>query len=73
VVLFNIAECGTDATLCGTRVGARRVELGEDGSWDPFARKLKRRPEASTTRANDDRVNVDLSRFGSKCTTHAFA
>ena len=60
VVLLLVAERGADAALRGAGMGARRVELGEDGRLDAVAGELEGGPQAGAARADDHgRVVVD--------------
>ena len=56
VVLFLVAERGTDAALGGAGVGASRIELGQHGALDAAARELERGPQTGAAGADDDRL-----------------
>jgi hypothetical protein len=70
VILFHIAECGTDAALCSARVRSRWIQLREHRCWNAFTSELEGSPEASAARANNDRIYINLPRLYSKCATH---
>ncbi len=62
VVLLEVAEGGTHAALGGARVGAGRVELGQDGGVDPGLGQLEGRPQAGAAGPDDQGVVFDQHR-----------
>ena len=57
VVFFDVAEGGADAALGGAGVGARRVELADDGDVG-LAGHLDGGHQAGAAGADDDRVEA---------------
>ncbi len=63
VVFLGVAEGGADPALGGTGVGARGVELGDDGDVG-LARELDRGHEPGAAGADDDRVEAVVGHRG---------
>ena len=58
IVGLHVAERRRDAALRRDRMAARRKHLGDVGDLQPVPRRLKRRAQTRTARADDDDVKV---------------